>query len=84
MILSLDNLLCTAATETGIANKAQGTGLACSISSLHAVLKVLGDTRFLSFLSKLRMIEVHHTQQLFQYLRPNQRLKLNENFNRVL
>jgi len=53
MILSLVNLLSTPATEIGIANKAQDTGLPRSIPSLHAVFKELGDTRFLSFVAKL-------------------------------
>ena len=46
VILSLVNLLFPPATDTGVVNKAQGTGLPCSISSLHAVFKVLGDARF--------------------------------------
>ena len=47
------HLLSTPAAETGIANKAYGTSLPCSISSLHTVFKVLGDARFLSFVAKL-------------------------------
>jgi hypothetical protein len=50
MFLSLENLLSPPAKINGRANKAQDTGFPCTVSSLHAVFKVLGDARFLASL----------------------------------